>query len=189
MEIMEIEKEEVQMTIYTLQSLCFKGISIPETVRMSLENLVQWYESANDSKYIHTALVQICALSEMGMMRDSDVELYKKVYEHAEWGEEELWKHHLFITKKIKPNKSQVKALIRKWMPSRNNPMTIAEVVDDILDKVKNCKQGHYYYCYERKNQRKQSDQNGRDIYKLVIESHQSFLLDIKAAKCYTFHR
>lgn len=185
MEYMEIEKEEIQMTIYTLQSLCYKGISIPGTVRMSLQNLIQWYETTNDMRYIQTALLQLCALSEMGMMRESDVELYNTVCKCAGWGEMECWKYGLYAVKRVKVNKTQVKALIRRWKPSHDNPMAIGEVVSDIIDKVKNKKVGHYYYTYERNSKRNKAIE--KDVYKLVVEMDQSYFWDIKHFKCYTF--
>lgn len=182
-----LEKDtDLYMTIFMLQGLCYKGISIPDTVRMSLNSLIQWYEETQDVKYIDTAVLQLRALFEMGMMRERDIGLYDTVCELAGWKEEERIKKRMFNIKKIKANKSQVKSIIRKWMPSRNNRMTITEVVDDILDKVKEKKIGQYYYRYERKTTRRNVIE-GEDIYKLVVEAEQSFLLDLKGFKCYTF--
>jgi len=189
LEIKEIQRQEIDMAIYTMQSLCIKGISVPETIRMSLQNLVQWYEFTKESKYIETALMHLCALSEMGMMRDSDAELYNTVCKYAGWGEMECWKYGLYMTKKIKPNKTQVKALIQRWKPSHDNPMAIGEVVSDIMDKVKNKKAGHYYYSYVRSYERNSNRNKAieKDIYKLIVETDQSYFWDIKHFKCYTF--
>ena len=44
----------------------------------------------------------------------------------------------------IKHNKSQIRNMIGKWNAA--NCMAISEVVNDIIDKVKNHKEGIYYY-------------------------------------------
>jgi len=182
---MEIEKQDIEMAIYTMQGLSIKGISVPETIKMSLQNLLQWYEATNEERYIETALIHLCALSEMGMMQERDADLYNVICKYAGWGEMECWKYGLYAVKKVKANKTQVKALIRRWKPSQDNPMTIWEVVSDIIDKVKSKKTGHYYYSYEKYSKRNKATE--KDIYKLVVETDQSYFWDIKQYKCYTF--
>ena len=73
--------------------------------------------------------------------------------------------------------------MIRKWMPSKKNPMTIMQVVDDIIDKVTNQRFGHYYYRYTRG----QGDNTQEDIYELAINESECYFLDIKDFKIYTF--
>lgn len=92
------------------------------------------------------------------------------------------------VSKQIKVSRQGICRLIGKWMPNKNNPMTKAEVVEDIIDKLVNRKAGQYYYCY-RKNRygNNHLETAKKDMYKLVINRDESFFPDMKKFCIYTF--
>jgi len=104
---------DLYMTIYSLQILHIRGISIPDTVQKSVLDLLHWYEMSNDIRYIEIAALQLKALAHMGLMRECDAEIYKKVALLAGWTEEEC--KYGFIQKQIKINKTQIRSMIKKW--------------------------------------------------------------------------
>ena len=74
--------------------------------------------------------------------------------------------------------------MIGKWKPSRDSPMTIGELVDDIIRKVREHQTGRYIYEYHRTDI---SSEAGTEIYELVINDGESYFHDVKRFRFYTF--
>ena len=92
------------------------------------------------------------------------------------------------MAKQVKVSRPSIRSLIGKWMPNKKNSMTKSEVVEDIIDKLENQREGQYYYNYEKSwPKNRQSEEEKRDLYKLVINQEESFLLDLKQFRIYTF--
>ena len=169
--------------IYTLEILHYKGLSIRGTIRESLGYLKNWYQMTGERRYLELAVLQIRAGFQLKMLSAEDLEFYHEMCEQMSLTLEDILKENLLIAKEVKLNRAQIKGMIRKWMPSKKNPMTIMQVVDDIIDKVTNQRFGHYYYRYTRG----QGDNTQEDIYELAINESECYFLDIKDFKMYTF--
>lgn len=189
MDFSVINNEVIQMMTYSLMCLPTKGISIPDTVHMCLENLIYWHYISKNQRYIELAALYLLVLSRLGMCSGSYALIYYDIIQKIGWSDDEIQQNRIFENKRIKANKTQVRAIIRKWMPSKENPQTITEVVDDILEKVKKQELGCYRYIYQKKNTSISDESKARDVYVLVIEKDESYVLDLKSLKCYTFIR
>ena len=62
--------------------------------------------------------------------------------------------------------------------------MTIGELVDDIIRKVKNHEAGRYIYQYHRTDVTTKGD---IEVYELVINKDESYFYDVKKFRFYTF--
>ena len=96
-------------------------------------------------------------------------------------------KQKLGLAKRVKPNKSQVRRMIGKWMPSKDNPLTINQVVEDIIDKVVNKKEGVYYYSYKKSSRNKIEDIKRENLYKLIITKSECYFIDLHKLIVYLF--
>ncbi len=176
-------EQSLYCMIYTLEILHHKGLSIRDTIRESLAYLKDWYQMTGERRYLEIAILQIRAGFQLKMLSMEELEFYHEVCEQMSLTLEDILRENLLIAKEIKLNRAQIKSMIRKWMPSKKNPMTIMQVVDDIIDKVANHRFGHYYYRYTRG----QGESTQEDIYELVINTSECYFLDIKDFKIYTF--
>ena len=62
--------------------------------------------------------------------------------------------------------------------------MAISEVIEEIIDHVKNHAEGRYIYQYSHSSG---STQEEPEVYKLVINEEESYFYDVKNFRCYTF--
>ena len=181
------EQDNLNLLKYLMQILSMKGISHIDVVRESLTNLIQLYETTGDAKYVEVAVCQMKVAAELNVVKEEDSKLYQNVMELAGWTEYDQMVNRIYEDRRIKVNKTQVKSMFRKWMPSSNNPMTIGQVVEDIIYKVKNHIEGHFYYCYDRNKGKGENISETADVYLLVVEADRSYFWDCKGFVCYTF--
>lgn len=185
---MKIQEEAIMSMVYTLELLSYKGMTIRGTVHQSLIWLKEWYKQQGDSGYLELALLQISALCRMGLAQEEDIALYNELCALAETDMEKLLGDCAGIAKQVKVSRPAIRSLIGKWMPNKKNSMTKSDVVEDIINKLENQIEGQYYYNYEKSWLRKrQSEEGKRNLYKLVINQEESFLLDLKQFRIYTF--
>lgn len=184
----KIEEDSIMSMIYMLTTLSNKGLTVRGTVRKNLNWLKKWYSQEGGQEYLELALLQICALFGMGLVKEADIELYNDICTLAGTSMEELLEGCTSMAKPVKVSRNGIYGLIGKWMPSKKYPMKKSDVVDDIIDKLANHREGEYYYCYEK-------GQSGncypellrKDIYKLIINREESFFLDLKQFCIYIF--
>lgn len=185
---MGIQEEDVMSMVYTLEILSCRGLTIRGTVYKSLIWLKNWYEQQGDRGYLELALLQLCALCQMGLAQERDEALYREICALADTSMECLMENCAGISRHIKVSRQGIYSLIGKWMPNKKNPMTKSEVVEDILDKLVNHREGQYYYYYEKSCIGSNRPETAKkDLYKLVINQEESFFLDLKQFRIYTF--
>lgn len=184
----KIEEDSIMSMIYMLTTLSSRGLTVRGTVRKNLNWLKKWYSQAGSQEYLELALLQICAVFKMGLVKEEDVALYNDICALADTSMEELLGRCSSMAKPVKASRNGIYGLIGKWMPSKKNPMKKSDVVDDIMDKLANHREGQYYYCYEKaQNGNGYSEMLKKDVYKLVINREESFFLDLKQFRIFTF--
>ncbi len=185
---MRIQEETILSMVYTLELLSYRGMTVRGTVHQSLVWLKKWYKQQGDPEYLELALLQISALCRMGLAQEEDRALYNELCILAGTDMEKLMESCGGMAKQVKVSRPSIRSLIGKWMPNKKNSMTKSEVVEDIIDKLENQREGQYYYNYEKSwPKNRQSEEEKRDLYKLVINQEESFLLDLKQFRIYTF--
>lgn len=175
--------DEIYVMMYTLQTLHNKGISIKKTVYESVANLIDWYEQFENREYLELALLHIQAYVNMGFALDDAEPVVKKILQLTGKTKEDFFprENRCRFGKKIKLNRSSVRGMIGKWKATRENPKTVAELVDEIIEKVKTHEEGRYIYQYQRKNT------EDMEIYELVIQKEECYFYDVKNFRFYTF--
>lgn len=184
----KLEQESILSMMYTLEALSCRGLTVRGTVQKNLNWLKKWYSQEEEQKYLELALLQICALFGMGLIKEDDMALYREICALADTSMEELLESCISMSKRVKVSRQGIYSLIGKWMPGKNNPMKKSEVVEDIMDKLINHKEGQYYYCYKRyRTGNIYMGEEKKDIYKLVINREENFFLDLKQFRIYIF--
>lgn len=175
--------QNLYVMMFTLQTLHNRGISIKETVYGSLENLLQWYNCSLDKKYLELAQMHMQAYVNMGFALDEKVPCIYQILFLSGKKASDFFPRDSLPSKRIRINKAQIRGMLGKWCPTKENPMTIHEVVDDILWKLKNQQEGHYIYQYQKKS----TKEGIPEIYELVINREESYFFDVKNFRFYTF--
>lgn len=166
----EKDYDEIYIMMYSMSILLNRGISATSILTKTLRNLLLWYQDKEEQQYLDLMRLQLQAYVNMGHALNLNDQVIRNVLELLEMSEEKIYPNELFMGKQICLTPSQVRSIIGKWRPSKNNPMTIKEVVRDIIEKVEKGQIGHYFYdvnnlrfykliCNE-KNKGKKNDQN-----------------------------
>ena len=116
----------------------------------------------------------------MGFALDEADLSVQKVLEYTGKTKDDFFPRGNSFGKRIRLNRAQVRSMIGKWKPTKEHPMTIAELVDDIIYKVKTHCEGRYVYRYQRK---KAED---AEVYELVINKGECYFYDVKNFRFYT---
>lgn len=184
----KIDRESIISMMYTLETLSCRGLTVRGTVHKNLNWLKKWYGQEDSQEYLEMALLQICALFGMGLIKKDDITLYREICSLADTSVEELLENCISMSKPVKVSRQGIYSLIGKWMPGKNNPMKKSEVVEDIMDKLMNHREGQYFYCYERhRGGDKYMGAENKDMYKLVISQEESYFFDLKQFRIYIF--
>ena len=181
-----MDKDQYYM-LYTLYFLSYKGVSVEETICMNLKFLKDWYIMSGNTQYIELALLQLKVAVSLGVSFKKYMELCKDICFLAKTDMDDIVKQRIVQTKTVPLTRPQIKNIIRKWMPSRDNPMTISEVIDDIISKVENNEIGHYFYTYGKAKKNTEYSRIREDNYELVITETESYFVDLKNFQFYIF--
>lgn len=181
------DKKIIYQMLYAMEMLSYKGISITETIERSLNYYIENYKSSKDKRYLELAALQVKAGLEFGIMAEKSLLLYNEVCCLLGMSSNDILKKELFVSRKIKLSKSQIRKIFRKWMKSKTNGMTLSELVDDVIYKVANKIEGNYIYCYRKYDTTEKQENLKNDIYHLVVNDKECYLIDLKGFTVYTF--
>ncbi len=178
---MDINQESLALKAMELAygGLHYSDIFMEQTLSLSIGYLYEMYQVTGKKEYLHNALLHIWAFIRLGFEYRRCDEMVDKILDGLGMEKERFFKETALYRKKVKLTRPQIRGMIGKWMPSANAPKKIGEVVDEIIEKVKNQEQGIYTYSYKRGNT--------EDIYELVISPDQCFFHDLRRQKFYFF--
>lgn len=183
MSIKSERKMQIEAIKLAVGTTPYIGFSISEVYEAAIERLKKYYEETIEIAYLEAALLHIHAYMEMGYDYEDKKDLFDYILNRLGLNRYSEFPKMYYVSKKVKLTKSQVRSMIQRW-PSSKKRMSIGEVVEDIIDRVKNKKIGIYYY-----NSNPTPDKNGTtgDLYELVVGDTESHFHDIKRRKYFTF--
>lgn len=175
---------QLYIMMLSFQTLQGKGISVKETFYLSLEHLLWWYQESQDMRYLDLALLHMQAYVNMGFAINEKNQTICDILKESHKTIDDFFPRGHLPGKRVKLNKTQVRSMIGRWKPSKNSPMTIGQLVDDIIQKVKTHQIGRYVYEYHRAGNSADED---AEVYELVINEEESYFYDVKKFRFYTF--
>nr|WP_297932776.1 hypothetical protein [uncultured Blautia sp.] len=178
--------EEISAIKMAMSSLHYEGISIKATFFLCIERLLIYYDEFNDISYIKIAYRYILAYLQMGFIYSDYEDLFDKIAELLGTSRTQIILESGECGKKIKLNKYQIRKIIRRWSSSKYHTMTIDEVIEDIIFKVRNKLVGIYRYNSNKKPDISDEDLSN-DLYELIVTFEESYLRDVRRGKYYTF--
>lgn len=170
-----------------METLHYRGIEIKDSVKNVVFYLKFQYQITQDIRYLEAALLNIQAFLNNGFRYEEMEAVFDEVLKLLNIDKMEIYSKTIYRNRRVKATREQVRRMIIRWRPSKEQPLKIDEVVDDIVDKVKNKKVGNYYYEY-MPNYTKKMKNGSADRYELVVREKECFFFDAKNMKYYTFY-
>lgn len=178
----ELYRGDLEAVKISLETCGRLGVSRETTLVNSIGSLRNYYERNGEEEYLLGAILQIRVYLELGFDYENYGVMFDEILERADMRKIEMFEGRIYAPEPIKLNKSQVRNMIRRWSPTKQNTMTIKEVVADILDKVQNNKYGTYYY-----RNHPPASLTGDDVYVLVVNKTECYFHDLIRERYYTF--
>ena len=169
---MELMTDALMMTFSVLH---YTGKSVIHVLEASMRWITLMYDATNDEGYQDMLMAEIMAYMNLGFSMPKKNPILENIVNR-----ESIMKNLYGLRRgqRISLTKTQVRSMIGKWKPSKASPMTINQVVDDIIEKVKSRQTGVYRYSCHSGEQ---------DTYELVITDEEMFFWDIRNFKFYVF--
>ena len=161
----------IRSIMFTFSVLHYQGETVKNTLLISVKQLLRLYRDTENPHYMEAAEQEILAYLCMGLSLPADTEI-RDLCEKKQIRQQAM---DLRMGKKVRLNKTQVRSLIGKWKTSRNTPMNVSQVVDDIIEKVSRREEGTWRYSYQRMHR----GQLEREEYELVILPDETFFWDL----------
>lgn len=173
------QEKDLYIMVNLLEGLKRKNMVLQEILEKSLSYLKLLFDSTGDDKLMDVALLEIKAFLYMGGSYKSLEEKFNDVILQTGTDCNDLLLN--YGAKQIPLTQSNIRSMIGRWMPSKENPMKIKEVVNDIIEKVNAHEIGTYLYQYVHKNGKWRKE----DQYELVIKSDMAYFRDVGEIKYY----
>lgn len=174
--------DRLRTMIYSMYTLQYKGISVQETVRMTLQNIMKWYQISEDERYLEMITIHLQAYVNMGHALNPEETQVRQALELLGRQAADFRPSEPFLGKKVRLTHSQVRSMLGKWRPTQQNPMTVNEVVEDIIRKVSEKQYGCYIYEYRRFAGKEVENGN---IYELIVGEEESYFYDVMNFRFY----
>ncbi|MBQ8802786.1 MAG: hypothetical protein IJZ53_04030 [Tyzzerella sp.] len=154
----------------------YRNLSVKKTLIEAVEQLHLFYKNSLEKKYLEVAKLFIQAYLELGFSYQEGEHVFSVILDELGECREVEYSKKIYVERRIKLNKSQVRSMIKRWPASPHQTIKIEEVVEDIINKVKSKAIGIYYYeCAVTK-----------DVYELVINENEVFFHDLKRGVFFT---
>ena len=171
---MDKEKIILESIKLAAANLQLNGVSPKEVIIHSIRYLMELYqpeqgEAPQDQEggrqrqaILAKAILLTEAYIELGFPYESNRALFEQIFHTAGLTEDEI------------------RSVLGRWNP-RDHSDTKKNVIEDIMEKIKNHEQGEYFYYSRWKYPRQE------DIYQLVVEPEGNYLCHVNRQKYYEF--
>ena len=189
---MDKEKIILESIKLAAANLQLNGVSPKEVIIHSIQYLMELYQpeqgeaSQNQEggrqrqAILAKAILLTEAYIELGFPYESSQALFEQIFHTAGLTEDEIRSFQRRCAEKLRLNKSKIGSVLGRWNP-RDHSDTKKNVIEDIMEKIKNHEQGEYFYYSRWKYPRQE------DIYQLVVEPEGSYLCHVNRQKYYEF--
>lgn len=172
--------------MYSLHSLHYAGIPVTKTVRLSLGQVMIWYTETLDGRYLELAELYMQAYVNLGYVLDDGQPEISKLLGLLGKTKKDFYPDAFALVRRVRLTRPQVRSMIGKWKPSKENPMTISQVVDDIIAKAAGHQEGRYVYVYNRKYAGADAEP---ELYELVIGKDTCYFYDVNNLRFYMLEK
>lgn len=176
--------ETIRLAVTNLER---EGLETGKVLMGSIRWLYEKYLITGDERFVRLSLAHIQVYLELGNSYEDNGSLFDSIIKLLDIKKEELFLELYKDCPVIRANKSQVRSMIGRWNPHIHS-MSIQEVIDDIIEKVNNGKDGVYYY-YSGKKLDSSKNVVPKDKYRLTIQGERAQFWDMRRNRYFTIKR
>lgn len=180
--MIEVNRKDVEAVKLALKVAMRKGVQAQETLIGSISFLVDCYKWSEDKRYLLSAMVSLQAYLELGFSYEEHRAEFDRVMEQLGTFRELQFAGQYFPVAVIPLSKPRIKTVIGTWSTSKYHTLPIAEVLEDIMEKVRNRKVGSYEY-----HSNLQAGSRKDRVFELLISEEASYLHDVQKDQYYLF--
>lgn len=176
--------EAIRLAVIELEK---EGLETSEVLFESTGWLYEKYQVTEDKRYLRQAMKHIQVYLEEGNQYEEHSCVFDCILAELGLDKETVLMNMFCGGTVIKANKSQVRSMLGRWNPHIHS-MSIKEVTDDIILKVKNGIEGTYYY-YSGRTADKDNKTSVKDRYRLTISKEKAQFWDMRRNLYYTIRK
>lgn len=180
--MIEVKRKDVEAVKLALKVAMRKGVHAQETLIGSIRFQVECYRWSEDERYLLSAMVSLQAYMELGFPYGEYKTEFDELMEKMGTFRELQFAGQYFPVAVIPLTKARIKTVIGIWSTSKYHTMSIAEVLEDIMEKVRNREVGSYEY-----HSNLQADSRKDRVFELLISDGASYLHDVQKDQYYLF--
>lgn len=183
MAVFEMNREEIEATKLAVRRLDIHNLSSKRTLIKCIQMMLDLYIKEKQKNYLYAAIARIQAYLELGFCYDDEAELFDYILELSGTSKIEQFPKRTYKAKRIAATYAQVDIVLKRWYGVRGQSKK--DVINDILDKVKN----HLTGSYEYRNSNVSNKTNTEILYVLYVEEEEQLLYDVERDVFYTFEK
>ncbi|MBQ8813015.1 MAG: hypothetical protein IJZ85_00760 [Lachnospiraceae bacterium] len=180
MAFIEVDRKDVEAVKLALKAAMRKGVPARETLIGSIDFLTECYGWSEDERYLLSAMASLQAYLELGFAYEDYREKFDQLMGKLGTFRELQFAGQYFPVAVIPQTKSRIKTVIGPWSTSKYHTMPIAEVLEDILEKVINGEVGRYEY-----HSNMNTDSRKDHVFELLISEDARYLHDVQKDQYY----
>lgn len=178
----EAYRGDMEAIKVSLESCARLGLDRKEILVNSIGHFLKYYGQNEEKENLLGAVLHLRVYLELGFLYEEHEGMFDKVLNLYGGSVGDMYGGGIYVPETIKLNKSQVRNMLRRWYPAKQNAMKIGQVVEDIIKKVKEKKEGVHFYKNHAAN-----SVMGNDVYELVINKKECYFHDINFGRYFVF--
>lgn len=182
------DKVEVTAIRLAMDNVGNHDISPKDVLLKSVCWLLELYEREKMDIYLKKAVWNIYAYLELGFLYEEGEIIFEKILFYLKKEKEDVFPKEKRNIKKIKVTKTNIRNLLGNWNPVYHS-MCIADVVNDIYEKIVNCREGTYIYHSGKILENNDEKSLWQNTFRLIIDSKDTTFYDVNKNKYFLFER
>lgn len=180
------DKVLVHSIVLALSHFGLSDIPQKEVLLNSIVWLYEKYKQDSDKEYLRKAINHAYAFLQLGFSFKDGKEVFEPVVKELGLTMEDVFPEKIWIYKKEKLTKSNIRSLIARWNPNLQS-MKSAEVVNDIYDNIRYNRLGSYLYHSGKVLCQDGNKTLWEHMYWLYVKDDGNIFYSVNTNEYYTF--
>ena len=181
--MIEVNRKDVEAVKLAMKAVMRQGIPVNETMVGTIDFLYDCYRWSEDRRYLLGALTSLQAYLELGYKYEDYREKFDQLMKDLGTYRELQFGGLHFPLAVIPLSKTKIKSVIGTWNASKYHTMPVADMLEDIIRKVKNKEVGRYEYHSNYQPDSRKPDR----VFELLVGEDASYFYDVQRDQYYMF--
>lgn len=169
-------QDNVESIKLSFAYISYETMSLREVVISSVSWVYNYYLATKNKQLLYKGLLVIEAYLQSGFPYEYGAEHFDRILSSLDTSREQVFPSAYYNAAKIKLAKATIGRIFYNWKSPSKNGKTKSQIIDEIINKVKNHDQGVYTYY-----------NNYGNVYVLVINEVECYIHDQTRHLFFTF--